>query len=98
MFRTEPSLPEHEWQLRLQTGAEADALLPTAYALAREIAANAPLAVQAIKRSVDTFADRGLTEAMAQTALLSATTFVSQDAPAGYAAKAARRPAEFEGK
>jgi enoyl-CoA hydratase/carnithine racemase len=73
-------------------------LLPTAYSLAREIAANAPLAVQAIKRSVDAFADRGLTEAMAHAALLAATTFVSEDAPAGYAAKAARRAAEFEGK
>ena len=40
--------------------------------LAREIAANAPLAVQAIKRSVDTFADRGLAEAMGQAALLAA--------------------------
>jgi enoyl-CoA hydratase/carnithine racemase len=75
-----------------------DELLPTAYALAREIAANAPLAVQAIKRSVDAFADRGLAEAMNQAALLAATTFISEDAPAGYAAKAARRAAEFEGK
>lgn len=73
-------------------------LLPAAYALAGEIAANAPLAVQAIKRSVDAFADRGLAEAMAQAALLAATTFVSQDAPVGYAAKAARQAAEFEGK
>lgn len=73
-------------------------LLPAAYALAREIAANAPLAVQAIKRSVDTFADRGLHEAMGQAALLAATTFISEDAPVGYAAKAARRTAEFEGK
>ena len=75
-----------------------DDLLPAAHALAREIAANAPLAVQAIKRSVDAFADRSLNEAMAQAALLAATTFVSEDAPAGYAAKAARRAAEFEGK
>ncbi|GAA1976208.1 enoyl-CoA hydratase/isomerase family protein [Catenulispora subtropica] len=73
-------------------------LLPTAYALAAEIAANAPLAVQAIKRSVDAFADRGLTEAMNQAALFAATTFISEDAPLGYAAKAERRAAEFEGK
>ena len=39
-------------------------LLPTAMTVAHEIAANAPLAVQSIKRSVDGFAYRGLTEAM----------------------------------
>lgn len=73
-------------------------LAPTALGLARDVAANAPLAVQAIKRSVDAFADRGLTEAMGQSALLAATTFISEDAPLGYAARAARRAAEFEGK
>ena len=75
-----------------------DALLETAYALAAEIAGNAPLAVQAIKRSVDAYADRGMAEAMGQTALLAATTFISEDAPRGYAAKAAKRAADFEGK
>lgn len=75
-----------------------DALPDTALNLAREIAANAPLAVQAIKRSIDAFADRGLSEAMGQAAWLAANTFVSEDAPRGYAARAAKRPAEFEGR
>jgi enoyl-CoA hydratase/carnithine racemase len=75
-----------------------DELLDTALALAREIAANAPLAVQAIKRSVDAFADRGLSEALGQAAWLAANTFVSEDAPRGYAAKAAKRRADFEGR
>jgi enoyl-CoA hydratase/carnithine racemase len=75
-----------------------DALLDTAVGLAREIAGNAPLAVQAIKRSVDAFADRGLAEAMGQAAWLAANTFVSEDAPRGYAARAARRRADFEGR
>jgi len=82
----------------VQEVVEPAALSPAAYALAGEIAANAPLAVQAIKRSVDAFADRGLAEAMEQTALLAGMTFISEDAPMGYAAKAAKRAAQFEGK
>jgi enoyl-CoA hydratase len=39
-------------------------LLPTTLALAREIAANAPLAVQSIKRTIDAFAYAGLTESL----------------------------------
>jgi enoyl-CoA hydratase len=38
-----------------------------------------------------------MAEAMGQAALLAATTFISEDAPRGYAARAARRDAEFEG-
>ena len=82
----------------VQQVVPASALLDEAYALAREIAGNAPLAVQAIKRSVDAFADRGLTEAMGQAALFAANTFISDDAPVGYAAKAAKKKADFEGK
>ena len=73
-------------------------LLDTAYALAAEIAANAPLAVQAIKRSIDAFVDRGMAETLRQVELLAGLTFISEDAPLGYAAKAARRTADFEGK
>ena len=40
-----------------------DALDDTAMALAREIAANAPLAVQGIKRTINMFAERGMSEA-----------------------------------
>ena len=41
-----------------------DELVPTAAAIAAEIAANAPLAVQSIKRTIDAFAYRGLNEAL----------------------------------
>ena len=75
-----------------------EALLPTAMTVAREIAANAPLAVQSIKRSVDGFAYRGLTEAMRFEAMSASIEFVSDDMPAGYAAKAKKQPIEFEGK
>jgi enoyl-CoA hydratase/carnithine racemase len=68
-----------------------------ALALAKEIAANAPLAVQSIKRSIDGFAYRGLTEALKFEALSSSVEFVSEDMPAGYAAKAAREQADFKG-
>ncbi len=75
-----------------------DDLVPTAMALAREIAANAPLAVQSIKRTVDGFAYRGLAEALKFEALSASVEFVSDDMPAGYAAKAAKQPVRFEGK
>jgi len=75
-----------------------DELVPTAMGLAREIAANAPLAVQSIKRTVDAFAYRGLAEALKFEALSASVEFVSDDMPAGYAAKARREPVEFEGK
>ncbi|OPC82415.1 enoyl-CoA hydratase [Embleya scabrispora] len=69
-----------------------------ARAVAEEIAANAPLAVQGIKRSIDTFADANLDAALGLTAMSAALTLVSDDSVAGYAAKAARRSAEFEGR
>jgi enoyl-CoA hydratase/carnithine racemase len=72
-------------------------LRDVALGLAREIAANAPLAVQSIKRSIDGFAYRGLTEALKFEALSSSVEFVSDDMPAGYAAKAAREQAQFKG-
>lgn len=73
-------------------------LVPAAMAVAREIAANAPLAVQSVKRTVDAFAYRGLTEALKFEALSASVEFVSDDMPAGYAAKARREPVRFEGK
>jgi enoyl-CoA hydratase/carnithine racemase len=73
-------------------------LRATAIAIAREIAANAPLAVQSIKRTIDGFAFRGFTEAMRFEAMSSSIEFVSDDMPAGYAAKAAKAPVVFEGK
>jgi len=73
-------------------------LRPTALALAQEIARNAPLAVQSIKRTIDGFAYRGLAEALKFEALSASVEFVSDDMPAGYAAKAAKQPVAFEGK
>ena len=75
-----------------------DALDDDAMALAREIAANAPLAVQSIKRTVNAFADRGLAEALRFEAMSASVEFVSEDMPAGYAAKAAKKAVRFEGK
>jgi enoyl-CoA hydratase/carnithine racemase len=75
-----------------------DELVPTAAAIASEIAANAPLAVQSIKRTIDAFAYRGLSEALRFEALSASVEFVSDDMPAGYAAKAKKQQAEFEGK
>ena len=73
-------------------------LRPAAMALANEIASNAPLAVQSIKRTIDAFAFRGLTEAMRFEAMSASIEFVSEDMPAGYAAKAAKKPVVFHGK
>jgi enoyl-CoA hydratase len=80
---------------QVTTAAE---LVPTAMATAAEIAANAPLAVQSIKRSIDVFAYRGLAEALKFEAMSASVQFVSEDMTAGYAAKAKRQPVEFEGK
>jgi enoyl-CoA hydratase len=70
----------------------------TAMQIAREIRDNAPLAVQSIKRTINEFADRGLTDAMRFEALSASVEFVSEDMPKGYAAKAARQKPDFEGK
>jgi enoyl-CoA hydratase/carnithine racemase len=75
-----------------------DELVPAAAQIAREIAANAPLAVQSIKRTIDAFAYRGLSEALRFEALSASVEFVSDDMPAGYAAKAKKQQASFEGK
>jgi enoyl-CoA hydratase len=73
-------------------------LVPAAMGIATEIAANAPLAVQSIKRTIDAFAFRGLAEALKFEAMSASVEFVSEDMPAGYAAKAAKQPVRFEGK
>jgi enoyl-CoA hydratase len=73
-------------------------LVPTATAIVADIAANAPLAVQSIKRTIDAFAYRGLSEALKFEAMSASVEFISDDMPAGYAAKAKKQQAEFEGK
>ncbi|MER5931906.1 enoyl-CoA hydratase/isomerase family protein [Streptomyces sp. NPDC002054] len=68
-----------------------------AEALAAEIAANAPLAVQGIKRAVDAYADAALPAALDRVAMTAALTLTSEDCREGYTAKAARRPPHFTG-
>ena len=82
----------------VQEVVERDDLGAAALGLAHEIAANAPLAVQGIKRTINGFTERGLTEAMRFEAMSAAVEFVSDDMTLGYAAKAKRETAEFEGK
>lgn len=82
----------------LQLITPGEELEETARALAEEIAANAPLAVQSVKRTVDAFADAGLAAALDRVALTAAITLTSEDAGEGYAARAERRGAVFEGK
>jgi enoyl-CoA hydratase/carnithine racemase len=76
----------------------AEKLFDEARAMALEIAANAPLAVQATKRTIDMFAKRGLTEALRFEALNAAVGFVSEDLLEGFAAGREKRSAKFEGK
>ncbi len=73
-------------------------LMPETMKLAGEIAANAPLAVQSIKRTINHWSGRGLNEALNFEAMSASVEFVSDDMPAGYAAKAKKQPVEFEGK
>jgi enoyl-CoA hydratase/carnithine racemase len=82
----------------IQEVTTSEELLPTAMTIATEIAANAPLAVQSIKRTIDDFAYRGLTESLKFEAMSASVEFVSDDMPLGYAAKAKKQQAEFEGK
>jgi len=61
-----------------------DRLVEHAIDLAAEIAANAPLAVQAIKRTVNYRAEQGLWEALRFEASSAAPVFCSEDAPEGF--------------
>jgi len=73
-------------------------LATTVRALADEIAANAPLAVQGIKRTINFRAEQGLGEAMLFEAASAAVLFSSDDMQLGYKAMAKKEQAEFEGK
>jgi enoyl-CoA hydratase/carnithine racemase len=75
-----------------------DELLAHVRELAGEIAKNAPLAVQAIKRTVNFRADQGLSEALRFEAASASPLFVSDDMALGYKAMAAKEDAKFEGK
>lgn len=73
-------------------------LLDHVRALAQEIAGNAPLAVQGIKRTINYRAEQGLAEAMQFEAASAAVLFTSDDMQLGYKAMAAKEDADFEGK
>ena len=75
-----------------------DTLVDHAKSLAREIAANAPLAVQGIKRTINYRAQQGLAEALRFEAASAAPLFTSDDMTQGYRAMAAKEDPEFEGK
>jgi enoyl-CoA hydratase/carnithine racemase len=67
-------------------------------ALATEIAGNAPLAVQGIKRTINFRAQQGLAEALRFEAASASPLFVSDDMAEGYQAMASKADAKFEGK
>ncbi|MFE1827367.1 enoyl-CoA hydratase/isomerase family protein [Streptomyces yangpuensis] len=83
----------HLVQLVVEPGEMED----VARALAAEIAANAPLAVQGIKRAIDVYADAALPAALDRVAMTAALTLASDDAREGYTARAERRPPRFTG-
>jgi enoyl-CoA hydratase len=74
-----------------------DELLGAVRDLAGRIAANAPIAVQSVKRSVDGWSRRGFLDVARFEALSSSVAFASTDLYEGFAAAAERRPAEFRG-
>ncbi|MFI0960117.1 enoyl-CoA hydratase/isomerase family protein [Streptomyces sp. NPDC021080] len=82
----------------VQVVVEETELEQTARAVAAQIAANAPLAVQGVKHDIDAYAEAPLTAALDRTALSAALTLTSDDAAEGYTAKGARRAPRFEGK
>ncbi|WP_399921915.1 enoyl-CoA hydratase/isomerase family protein [Streptomyces kanamyceticus] len=82
----------------LQQVVPVEDLAGTAHVLAAEIAANAPLAVQGVKRGIDAYADAGMSGALDRVAMNAAITLTSEDAREGFGARAAGRAASFEGK
>ena len=77
---------------------ERDELLDAAYAYARRITANAPLAVQATKRSVWEGLGMSLKDAYKNESALSSMIFQTEDAKEGPKAFAEKRPPVWQGK
>lgn len=75
-----------------------ESLVSHVRALADEISANAPLAVQAIKRTINFRVEQGLAEAMLFEAASAAPLFTSDDMELGYKAMANKQEPRFEGK
>ena len=85
------------WGLVQQVVAP-DELQQVALDLTREIAANAPLAVQGVKRAVNFLQFQGFAEAAKYEAMASSVLWSSDDVYDGFAAKARKEQARFEGK
>ena len=75
-----------------------EALLDTAYAYARKIAANAPLAVQAAKELAVRSREMDLTTGLRVEAVMNRLLSMTDDAQEGPAAFAAKRPPQFKGR
>lgn len=73
-------------------------LLPTAYAIARRIAGNAPLAVQAAKELAIRSRDVDLATGLRMEQVTNRLLWESEDIKEGTAAFAEKRPARFQGK
>lgn len=84
------------WGLVQQVVAPEE-LQQTALALAHEIARNAPIAVQGVKRAVNFVAYRGFDEAARFEAMASSVLRSSDDVSKGFAAKARKEQADFDG-
>ncbi len=78
--------------------APRESLLETAYAYARRITANAPLAVQATKRSVWEGLGMSLKDAYRNEARISSEIFATADAKEGPRAFAEKRPPVWHGR
>jgi enoyl-CoA hydratase len=74
-----------------------EALLSTVNDLAAEIAGNAPMAVQGIKRTINSFAEQGLVDAMRFEAISASLCMVSDDMGVGMRAQSAGTAANFGG-
>jgi len=74
-----------------------DQLDEHALALAREIAANGPIAVQSIKRTINSIARRGFPDAALFEAMSSSIAFVSNDVNEGAVAFAEKRKPDYSG-
>ena len=75
-----------------------EALLATAYAYARRIAANAPLAVQAAKELAVRSRDMDLATGLRMEAVINRMLGMTEDAKEGPAAFAAKRAPDFKGQ
>lgn len=75
-----------------------DELMDAAYGFARRITANAPLAVQATKRSVWEGLGMSLSDAYKNESAISSVIFQTEDAKEGPKAFAEKRPPNWQGK